>query len=701
MKKLTQIIFALSTLVACRAQGMQNDYYQKSIMWALQGRVPMNYGGGLQNNCSQSIKTLKNAIADGVLPIDQVSSLVFDNPLHHAIGASFGANNIKIISFLLDGGWKATTENARGILPLTIALARFSSLKVIELLVAYGARFDQKDRYGSVPFCQLFSHPNAAQLIELAIKSECDTNVRDANGWSPLFWSVLSRNLELTELLLKHGAKPNIRSTFDETPLHLAVTNGQAGMVTLLLKYGADPLATDKCGRNVFDYTFSSILHKLLREGLNKGLDDTITHPDFEDVKPFASHDEMREAHRNIQERLAKPLTPGATATIVNDVLLFAQRFMRYKVACDIKKGKLYTKLVGLKLKGDGSLTMERIPLNWNSDPLNGAGNEQNFFNAKTEEIFRHNGLLFMLEIDPKNAAAAKQLKKLYEKRINPTPGASAKSFFPQVIIDSEQLKKVAAATAPTGLYHWQKKTIFIREDAIFAGAWYEVLAHEFAHHLQAIKGSEMGGRAITPSSKCLKLAKNIGQEVQEIFNEYCAEKMVSKCHPEPEEQITLFHLMLKPYFEKANPSENELKKMMLFKFPYFCALARYGAALHYESKKSKNYLESLDQLDRRILTCYEELLPAGLELIKAGNSNIEVNNTIPAISFCNNLILSRKALLASFAYKTDEIRKKLLLFYKKKKMLTPEREEKIKNAENYLGGDESFISIRERLGLA
>uniref|UniRef100_A0ACD5TDC6 Uncharacterized protein n=1 Tax=Avena sativa TaxID=4498 RepID=A0ACD5TDC6_AVESA len=73
-----------------------------------------------------------------------------------------------------------------------------------------------------------------------------DVNVVDGEGRTPLFWTVLSKNVGAANYLLDHGANQDKANHDGFSPLHQAVESGDAEMVELLLAKGAyfDPVAS-------------------------------------------------------------------------------------------------------------------------------------------------------------------------------------------------------------------------------------------------------------------------------------------------------------------------------------------------------------------------------------------------------------------------------------------------------------------------
>jgi ankyrin repeat protein len=76
------------------------------------------------------------------------------------------------------------------------------------------------------------------------VQAKADVNIAEADGMTPLHWSVREDDVELSTLLLRAGANAKAATRDGITPLWLAVMNRNAEMTSALLKAGADPNAT-------------------------------------------------------------------------------------------------------------------------------------------------------------------------------------------------------------------------------------------------------------------------------------------------------------------------------------------------------------------------------------------------------------------------------------------------------------------------
>lgn len=101
---------------------------------------------------------------------------------------------------------------------------------------------------------------------EHLLKSGSNPNELDDAGYSPLFHSVVTRNIQFVEMLLKAGATASIKGQVKE-PLWAAVVNGDLDIITLLIKHGADPEAGESPLRPIDAAIFSGrveVLRKLI-----------------------------------------------------------------------------------------------------------------------------------------------------------------------------------------------------------------------------------------------------------------------------------------------------------------------------------------------------------------------------------------------------------------------------------------------------
>lgn len=82
------------------------------------------------------------------------------------------------------------------------------------------------------------------ELAASLLKKTKDVSAAQADGMTPLHWSVFHKQYAITQLLIKRGADANAKSRYGVAPLTLACQAGDARATRLLLKAGATPAAT-------------------------------------------------------------------------------------------------------------------------------------------------------------------------------------------------------------------------------------------------------------------------------------------------------------------------------------------------------------------------------------------------------------------------------------------------------------------------
>ncbi len=108
-------------------------------------------------------------------------------------------------------------------------------------------------RFGPQCYAQEVAHRSVASPLADAIERKefekgiqwieagIDVGASQADGMTPLHWSVYFEQPQLVDLLLKKGAKPNQSNRYGVRPLELACLNGNEAIVRSLLQAGADP----------------------------------------------------------------------------------------------------------------------------------------------------------------------------------------------------------------------------------------------------------------------------------------------------------------------------------------------------------------------------------------------------------------------------------------------------------------------------
>lgn len=136
--------------------------------------------------------------------------------------------------------------------------------EVFEYLISQGADINAKDKEGNSPiFYTCFVHNNyyRDKLLQL----NCELDVLNEAGTTPLITIVKERNLKVVERLIEHGAKINFHDSKNRNVLHWAVNNATQGsdasneLENFLLSSGADPTALDINKRVPLHYAFVKI----------------------------------------------------------------------------------------------------------------------------------------------------------------------------------------------------------------------------------------------------------------------------------------------------------------------------------------------------------------------------------------------------------------------------------------------------------
>ena len=90
-------------------------------------------------------------------------------------------------------------------------------------------------KYNTCP--ELNKKPCSALLY---CKSISEINNQNENGWTPIYRSIISNNLEALYDLLKMGTNPDIPNNLGETPLYLSVDTNNYDALIILLQYNAN-----------------------------------------------------------------------------------------------------------------------------------------------------------------------------------------------------------------------------------------------------------------------------------------------------------------------------------------------------------------------------------------------------------------------------------------------------------------------------
>lgn len=175
---------------------------------------------------------------------------------------------IEACKFLTDG----QEDQAEVFSDLVISAINDDKLDFLELLlktVKNGDKFNYLDAEGTGGNIPLnfalghtsYKHESRIKVISLLLKYGANPNTKDREGKSSLHCVINNSDgvfcHKVTELLLNHGANPDTGDSQGKTLLHYLLEDSihnRVEIAKLLLRRGADPNAKDKCNKRPVDY---------------------------------------------------------------------------------------------------------------------------------------------------------------------------------------------------------------------------------------------------------------------------------------------------------------------------------------------------------------------------------------------------------------------------------------------------------------
>jgi len=112
-------------------------------------------------------------------------------------------------------------------------------LKIVTLLVQYGANIKAKNKFGASPLV-IAAQGGNARIVDFLIKSGSDVNDKLDSGQTAIFSAAREGHIEVINLLLQNGAEIDSPLNDGETPLMTAVWYGHVDVVKLLISKGAN-----------------------------------------------------------------------------------------------------------------------------------------------------------------------------------------------------------------------------------------------------------------------------------------------------------------------------------------------------------------------------------------------------------------------------------------------------------------------------
>lgn len=163
--------------------------------------------------------------------------------------------------------------------PLMCA-ARFSHKDIVELLLA---REDVMVDFQNIDGRTALFESSSPEITRMLLKAGAKLEMRDGNGWTPLFYASYYRSASMVEELIKAGADVNAKDKINRTSLMAAVANGKIENVRVLLKASAKVNEIDNAGwtalliaaQDGMKYGRDIIVEELLRAGADVNLKDS------------------------------------------------------------------------------------------------------------------------------------------------------------------------------------------------------------------------------------------------------------------------------------------------------------------------------------------------------------------------------------------------------------------------------------------
>jgi ankyrin repeat protein len=150
------------------------------------------------------------------------------------------ADNIEVVTLLLDRGADVNAKDEDGNTPLIVALSnpQTNDLNVIKLLLDRGADINAKNNDGRTALT--YAMDEDIPVIRLLLDRGADVNAKDKDGDTPLMRSAgYNGNCTAVKLLLERGAEINATNKEGKTALDDAVAAGKTDIVKLLMERGA------------------------------------------------------------------------------------------------------------------------------------------------------------------------------------------------------------------------------------------------------------------------------------------------------------------------------------------------------------------------------------------------------------------------------------------------------------------------------
>lgn len=158
------------------------------------------------------------------------------------------AKNRKVAELFLTSGVNVDVMDKRRFTPLHLARNK----DVAQLLLTKGAEIGAKTKDGRMPL-HTATEEVRTEVVELLLANGADVNAKGEHGQTALHAAAGQGQIEIAKLLLSEGAGVNAKDNYGSTPLHAAAAAGRKEMVDFLLAEGAHPDPRAKSGATPLD----------------------------------------------------------------------------------------------------------------------------------------------------------------------------------------------------------------------------------------------------------------------------------------------------------------------------------------------------------------------------------------------------------------------------------------------------------------
>ena len=159
--------------------------------------------------------------------------------------------------------------------PLQLAVQR-GSLEVIRLLSEAGADVNAVDRYDNAILHCAVNKRREDVVRVITSTCECNINVRDHNGDTPLHIAIKSGLTNIVQTLVQAGADINLVDDKGYPPLHIAAADGNMELVSLLIESGVNVDFKDDHGNTPLHRAALYENYTIMKFLVNKGADKSI-----------------------------------------------------------------------------------------------------------------------------------------------------------------------------------------------------------------------------------------------------------------------------------------------------------------------------------------------------------------------------------------------------------------------------------------